>query len=345
MRRWAWIAAGAAAAALAAGSAYALVWDRGNADVIAPGTRIAGVAVGGLHTRTARALLEERLARRLERPLRLSAGDRHLVLQPASLGLHVDVAAMVRQALQESRRGGIASRILRAIDGDGVRTDVPLHAGLSRQALATAAGRIADAFGRPARPARVVPTATSLHILPQQAGVAVEKPVLLQTLATALLSPEGAHTLVVPTRTVEPRWTTATLARRYPSYLLIDREHYTLRLYRHLKLARVYPIAVGRAGLETPAGLYSIDDKQVNPSWHVPKSSWAGKLAGRVIPPGPSDPIKARWMGFYDGAGIHGTDETSSIGSAASHGCIRMRIPDVIALYPLVPLHTPIYVG
>ena len=83
----------------------------------------------------------------------------------------------------------------------------------------------------------------------------------------------------------------------------------------------------------------------MNPSWHVPNSSWAGALAGRVIPPGPDDPIKARWLGFYNGAGIHGTDEISSLGTAASHGCIRMSIPDVEQLYPLVPLHTPIYVG
>jgi lipoprotein-anchoring transpeptidase ErfK/SrfK len=102
---------------------------------------------------------------------------------------------------------------------------------------------------------------------------------------------------------------------------------------------------VGQAGLETPAGQYTIDDKQVNPSWHVPDSPWAGDLAGQVIPPGPEDPIKARWMGFYSGAGIHGTDEVSSLGTAASHGCVRMAIPDVIALYPQVPLGTPIYIG
>jgi lipoprotein-anchoring transpeptidase ErfK/SrfK len=50
-------------------------------------------------------------------------------------------------------------------------------------------------------------------------------------------------------------------------------------------------------------------------------------------------------MGFYNGAGIHGTDATWSIGTAASHGCIRMTIPDVEDLYVRVPLHTPIYVG
>ena len=112
-----------------------------------------------------------------------------------------------------------------------------------------------------------------------------------------------------------------------------------------MRLAKTYLIAVGRAGLETPAGLYDINDKQIDPSWHVPNSSWAGSLAGQVIPPGPDDPLKARWLGFWNGSGIHGTDSVWSLGTAASHGCIRMSIPDVEELYPQVPLHTPIYIG
>ena len=126
--------------------------------------------------------------------------------------------------------------------------------------------------------------------------------------------------------------------------ITVDRNTKTLRLFQHLKPVRSYTIAVGQAGLETPAGLYHVQDKQVNPSWHVPNSAWAGSLAGQVIPPGPSDPIKARWMGIFNGAGIHGTDELSSLGTAASHGCIRMAIPDVISLYDVTPLHAPVYI-
>ena len=144
---------------------------------------------------------------------------------------------------------------------------------------------------------------------------------------------------------VKPQVTTDQLAQKYPTYLTIDRGNFQLRLWKNLKLVHTYTIAVGQQGLETPAGTYTIDDKQVNPSWHVPDSAWAGSLAGQVIPPGPADPIKARWMGFFNGAGIHRTDEVSSLGTAASHGCVRMSIPDVIALYPQVPLGTPIYIG
>jgi lipoprotein-anchoring transpeptidase ErfK/SrfK len=81
---------------------------------------------------------------------------------------------------------------------------------------------------------------------------------------------------------------------------------------------------------------------QVNPTWYVPNEEWAGELAGSVVPPGPENPLKARWMGFYGGAGIHGTDDLASLGTAASHGCIRMSIPDVTELYEQVSVGTPV---
>ncbi len=137
---------------------------------------------------------------------------------------------------------------------------------------------------------------------------------------------------------------TQTLAVHYPTVITVDRSAFTLRLFKNLRLVKSYRIAVGMAGLDTPAGLYHVQDKQVDPSWHVPNSAWAGSLAGQTIPPGPADPIKARWMGIFNGAGIHGTDVLSSLGSAASHGCIRMAIPDVIELYSQTPLGTPVYI-
>jgi L,D-transpeptidase catalytic domain/Putative peptidoglycan binding domain len=331
--------------AVSTGGAYAYFWDRSNADLIASGITIAGIDVGGLHAPQARAVLDATLVRPLQRPLRVETGAQSFVVYPKEAGLRVDVAHMVDTAVLLSRSGGLGHRLLREVRGRRLHASVPLRAALSAASLGAFVATVADNLDYPAIPARVVPSPTRLRILPSHDGLAVRREALRRALAAGLLRSGGPRTLEVPTRVVRPRWTTESVPRRYPTFLLVSRETFTLRLFKHLKLARIYRIAVGRAGLETPAGLYRINDKQVNPSWHVPLSAWAGDLAGRIIPPGPADPIKARWLGFWDGAGIHGTDEVSSIGSAASHGCIRMTIPDVEALYPLVPLHTPIYVG
>ncbi|HLY94909.1 MAG TPA: L,D-transpeptidase family protein [Gaiellaceae bacterium] len=330
--------------AMSAGGAYAYFWDRAHADVIAPGVRIAGIDVGGMRAAQARDVLRTKFTA-LERPVRLVSGAHVFLVDPRGAGLHVDLARMVDLAVRTSRDGGMVRRIWHAVWGTPVHATIPLEAAFSAPALTTYADNVARVVDEPAKSADVKPTATAIQPVPARLGVAVERDVLARRLAAALLRFDGPRTLTIPTRTLHPRWTVADLPQRYPSFVLVDREHYTLRLFRHLKLAKTFPIAVGRAGLETPAGLYHIDDRQVNPSWHVPKSAWAGDLAGRIIPPGPSDPIKARWLGFYNGAGIHGTTETWSLGHSASHGCIRMAIPDVEALYPLVPMHTPIYVG
>jgi L,D-transpeptidase catalytic domain/Putative peptidoglycan binding domain len=331
--------------AASAGGAYAYFWDRSRADVIAGGVRVAGIDVGGLHAAQARALLAERLVRPLHRPVRVVHGRRSFVVHPDVAGLRVHVADMVAAAVRVSRSGNLGARLWRDLPGRPLHRSVPLRAAFSHASLGVVVADIAAVVDRPARQAHVAAAAAMLRIVPSQNGLAVRRDTLLQALARALLRRDGARTIAVPTRVVQPRWTTTNLARRYPAFLLVDRETFTLRLFKHLKLAHTYRIAVGRTGLETPSGLYDINDKQINPSWHVPKSPWAGDLAGRIIPPGPSDPIKARWLGFWDGAGIHGTTDVGSLGSAASHGCIRMAIPDVEELYPQVPLHTPIYVG
>jgi hypothetical protein len=351
MHRRLWVAGGALLAAcgivLSAGGAYAYYFDSARTDVIAVGVQIAGIDVGGLHAAVARQLVESRLAQRLREPVDVVYGPRRFTVHPTQAGLHVDVAKMVDAAVQASRSGDLAHRFFRDVEGRPLQESIPLQDAVSRNRLRTIVDHVARVIDRPARNARVQPTplATGIRIIPSRLGLAVKRPMLDRALTSALLSIEGPRTIAVPTMPVHPRWWTSTLGRHYGTYVLVSRETFTLRLYKNLKLAKTYRIAVGRAGLETPAGEYTINNKQINPSWHVPLSSWAGALAGRIIPPGPDDPIKSRWLGFFDGAGIHGTVDTWSIGTAASHGCIRMTIPDVEDLYPRVPLNSPIYVG
>ena len=88
-----------------------------------------------------------------------------------------------------------------------------------------------------------------------------------------------------------------------------------------------------------PTGRYTIANKAVDPAWSAPDKPWAGAYRNEVVAGGSAEnPLKARWLGIVDGVGIHGTDATWSLGTRASHGCIRMAVPDVKALYERVPV-------
>lgn len=119
---------------------------------------------------------------------------------------------------------------------------------------------------------------------------------------------------------------------------LSDRRVY---LYRNNILETSYPIAIGKAGWETPVGSYKIIEMQRDPSWQHP---WTGK----VIPPGAENPLGARWIGFWtDGRnfiGFHGTPQEKLVGQAVSHGCVRMRNKDILSLYAQVDVGTPVTV-
>jgi lipoprotein-anchoring transpeptidase ErfK/SrfK len=140
-------------------------------------------------------------------------------------------------------------------------------------------------------------------------------------------------------------------------FISVDREQFKLVLYKRKltswKFKRVarYKIAVGAKGYETPRGLYLINTRAKCPEWLIPDSPWAreaGLKPGTIVPGcHTANPLKARWLGITDpkvGVGIHGTGNVESIGSAASHGCIRMRENDVIELFDMVPKYTPIYI-
>lgn len=123
--------------------------------------------------------------------------------------------------------------------------------------------------------------------------------------------------------------------------IVVTLRDHSLRLIRDGKVVKKYRIAIGQPAHPTPTGDYEVIDLQVNPTWFPPNSPWAAGLG--PVPPGPGNPLGTRWIGTSAPAiGIHGTYADSSIGTAASHGCIRMHIPDVEELYDQVSMGMPV---
>ncbi len=124
--------------------------------------------------------------------------------------------------------------------------------------------------------------------------------------------------------------------------IVVDRARNTLTLYRLGSVVKSWGVATGSAEYPTPAGSYSIQSMQKDPTWTPPDSPWAKDA--KPIGPGPDNPLGTRWMAINGTVGIHGTNNPSSIGYSVSHGCIRMRIPDVEALFDMVTVGTPVTV-
>jgi L,D-transpeptidase-like protein/putative peptidoglycan binding protein len=331
-----------------AGSATAALhrYDTTHSDQIAEGISVAGVDVGGLTLPQARAAVRKEVAHRLEQPLRITHRQRSFTIEPALMDVHTNVDALLQAAMGESREGNFLTRSLRDLTGRTEETNLELQVEYSQEAVARVVAGIHREVQRPVRDATSSVSFAGVHITPAQIGIALRPRLLTREIVDHLVSPGSSRTFAVPVRLVRPKVTTKKLKARYGHFIAISRSRRELRLFVNRRLVKTYRVGIGAAGFDTPAGEYEIESMAANPAWYVPNSEWAGDLAGKVIPGNdPDNPIKARWMGFYDGAGIHGTADAASIGGAASHGCIRMLIPDVIDLYERVPLHTPLSIA
>jgi lipoprotein-anchoring transpeptidase ErfK/SrfK len=335
----------AIAAVMLVGAVGAWAYDHGKRDMIAKGVHVGGVNVGGMSAEAARTELRARLLTSLQRPVVATYDGRRVVLSARRAGVAVNVEAAVDEALARGRKGSIFTRLGREVTGGSVDADVQPRVVYSRIAVEHFLAETVDRFDRAPRDASIAFSPTALEPVAAQDGVTVQRRALRRAVVHAVTSADAPHKVAVRVRATKPKVTTAQLAAKYPVVITVDRSSFRLRLWKDLKLEKTYTIAVGMAGLETPSGVYTINDKQVDPVWHVPNSDWAGDLAGQSIPPGPSNPIKARWMGIYAGAGIHGTEDIGSLGSAASHGCVRMAISDVIDLYDRTPIGTTVYIA
>jgi lipoprotein-anchoring transpeptidase ErfK/SrfK len=319
-------------------------WDSTHKETISEGVTIGGVDVGGLEAEDAASQVRTNLVAPLEKTLTVTYGDETFELTEKEADVKTDIDGMVDEALEVSQEGGILGRTWRGITGEEVDHQIAPKIVYDEDEVEHWINHIAQNVAKPPVDASIDPSAGDLQPVAAQPGIEIDEAKLRKDIEKALYDPTSRR-IEADVEKVKPEITTAEVAEKYPTYIVVDRSSFTLSFYRNLKLEKEYTVAIGAEGFDTPVGEYTIQDKQVDPTWNVPDSDWAGSLAGQSIPPGPDNPLKARWMGIYNGAGIHGTDDTASLGSAASHGCVRMAVEDVIDLYDRVDVGTPIYIG
>jgi lipoprotein-anchoring transpeptidase ErfK/SrfK len=303
------------------------------APVLPPGTLIAGVDVGNLGPRGATAKLEATLEPTYERRISVRAGGRKTSVKPSAAGQFIRYKAMVDRAYA----------LLEGGQTTGIK--VPLMRVIRSGQLTNAVNAVNAKWYRAPRNATYRYGITRVSIRGARYGRGLDKRKLRKALVAEMRRPNAVRVIKARFVRIRPAVTVKVLKRRAGTFVSVDRGSKIVRLFKRLRVVRSYRVAVGAAGYETPRGLHRVQSKQRNPAWHAPNRPWAGELAGQTIPAGdPRNPLKAAFIALGGGVGFHGTANLASIGTAASHGCIRMRVPDVLSLYRNVPVGTPVLV-
>ena len=306
--------------------------------VIPLGATAAGLPVGGLTLSQAAALLDTTFRAKLAARIQVRVAGTRSHLYTRRIGFVFD-------PLKTARRANIAANATPPAP-DGTRpVDVPLRVTYNRDRLARFAYNVDLRSYTRKRNARLTMTVRRMKLRRARMGWSIDQKALAKRLDGLLADPHAVRIVRAERERVPPKVNANDLRKQYPTVVTIDRANFKLRLFKNLRWRRTYGIAVGAPGYATPTGRFSIRNKAVNPAWSAPDEPWAGAYRNEVVPGGsPENPLKARWLGVVGGVGIHGTAAEYSIGTRASHGCIRMRVADVIALYPKVPVGTPVLI-
>ena len=303
----------------AAGLACAAAPASTPSPLIARGVTVSGVRIGGLTAEPARAKLEVAFSR----PMTIRTPRGPVRVTPGDVGASSSIAAAISSALAAT---------------PGSRIALPVRFSTTR--ISGVVGSLARRFDRAAIDATVTGATTAgPTFAPAKDGNAVDTTTMRAALAQALRMGDRR-----PMALVEHRVAPNRTAANFGPVIVIVRGANTLTLYDGTRVVRRFPVATGQAIYPTPAGLWHIMDKQQDPWWYPPTyDAWAKGL--KPVPPGPSNPLGTRWMGLNaPGVGIHGTDAPTSIGYSASHGCIRMQVPDAEWLFERVAVGTPVVI-
>jgi len=285
---------------------------------IAFGVTVGGVRVGGMLPYQARKAVEKIYAE----PLQLVVDEAHTLTLPAgTLGAKPNFDKAVRRA-RFARPGAI----------------VPLDVAVSQARVRGYVDRLGNRIDRNARDARIVLQGLRPRAIEAQDGRALRRLGAGRAIRTAL-----ATNSRLPIRLRYEITRPEVRSAKLDEAIVIMRSSNKLLYFDNAKYDRSFGVATGQSAYPTPLGDYEIVNMQRNPWWYPPPSPWAKN--SEPVPPGPGNPLGTRWMGLSTPyVGIHGTPDSASIGYSASHGCIRMRIPDAEWLFQHVKIGTPVFI-
>ena len=321
-----------------AGVAYATYdLSRDHEGRILPGAKIAGVDVGGMDREEAIAAVRAAVRPALTREVTVTWEDRTWSTTPKEMGAKSDARAAVEAALAASGDATFVDKARMRVLGE--RLDFRRAVAIRYPYKGTKGfiAGIASSFDREAQDASIDYSSGWVEIVDSRRGREVRQAPSVAALREALVS--GTDEAELEVRAVEPEVT----ADAFRQVLLVHIGDNKLYLYEDGEIVREWKVATGQPEYMTPSGLFEVTEKRYLPTWVNPAPTTWGASMPASIPPGPGNPLGLRAINWSAPAiRFHGTSATYSLGYNASHGCVRMSNDDVIELYDLIEVGTPI---
>lgn len=327
-------------ALLGGGTAYAAYrYDRSASDEILPGVTVGGVDVGGMTRGEAVREVEAQADLTLTDDLVVRAAGYTWTVTPAALGMSADVAGAVDRGFAVADEFSLFERLSHRLRDEPVDRAYPVEFAYDEAAVRAFVQQAYDEVALPAVDARFELVDGELVTQRSEGGQQLKVELATRRILRAL--ERQVDDVDIPVKPVAPAITTSSLG----TTIVVDISDNHLWLYDGLQVIADYDVATGTPGYPTPAGTFEIIDKKENPTWYNPDPEGWGADMPASIGPGPGNPLGTRALYLNaPGIRIHGSWDASSIGTAASHGCIRMHVADSEEMYPMVPIGTRVFV-
>ena len=321
-----------------AGVAYAAYDHAQDFDgLLLPGMVVAGVDVGGMDEGEALAAVEAAIRPELDRTLELRWEERSWTTTPRELGARDNSEVAVAQALIASEAASFLDRVRMKVLGSEFEFSHDIAISFNRKQVRGFIEGIASGFDLDARDATIDYSTGWVEVVPDRTGRKVVRAKARAELMAAL--EENLPIVELPVKVLKPEATT----KDFEQVLLVRIGENKLYLYEDGEITHSWSVATGLPEYPTPTGLYEVTELRYMPTWVNPSPDTWGKDMPAEIPPGPGNPLGLRAINWSAPAiRFHGTSAIYSLGYNASHGCVRMSNDDVIQLYDMIDVGTPI---
>jgi lipoprotein-anchoring transpeptidase ErfK/SrfK len=318
-------------------SGWAIQYDNHTINILPDNTVVGGVQVGGLGFRAAVDKVKARLEAPLHAPIHVVADGFQADTTAWDMGLQLDVPRAVRKAMAANHEGNVYQRAWRRVHTGG-SVEIPLKPDWTTGSSASLLEQAKKAVAIAPKNARIDTSSGFLKFTPDSPGRALDL-VKARTVLTEGVQ-HGDRKIYLPVVHTAAAVRSDSLA----TVILVRTGENKLYLYKNGQVAKTYDVATGRPQFPTPTGQFSIVSKQTNPIWHNPHDSWSTTMP-ETIGAGPDNPLGTHALALSaSGILIHETPDVGSIGTSASHGCIRMRGGDELDLFNQVSTGTTVVI-